>query len=331
MRQLSLPVATAGQRRIGPRVGLRCGRLGRPGVRTDPGQQLAGARRHMDRHVLDGPDAVLLAQPGTRPTDDRPVVVAVGHHEMPVELARPRHELVRLLGGGRERLLDEHVGAGLHGGERVFVVEGGRAGDDGDVGAIAEHLGVVLAGVGEAPGGTDALQRLGAVPTHAPALDDVTASIELWQVRRGDPRTGADHDEPQLAHRSAQPSARSRACQGHSNGDGLDALDHDAVLLVSFPGTITRRVAPVKPGVAIWSLCVSMAIWSPTFSISGADRPSSGHAHAVAPIRDERREPVRRPASSPPRPDPVPTCSTIARVDHDSDLGCADQRRYGTG
>src|SRR6476659_3107120 len=77
--------------------------------------------------------------------------------------------------------------------------------------------------------------------THEPA--PITTSRSLLIEASAFHAVAGDDGAP-VAHLVAP--ALVEAPRGHSHGDGLDALDHDAALLVSFPGTITRHVALVK-------------------------------------------------------------------------------------
>ena len=104
-----------------------------------------------------------------------------------------------------DRLLAQDVGAGLHGGLGVLMVEHRRAPDHHRVQIMPERLPVVLGDVLE----TEAvLQHLEGVPALANGHHQlhVVPRLQYGDVVARRPRTGADHTYPHPIVRTHEPS-----------------------------------------------------------------------------------------------------------------------------
>lgn len=131
--------------------------------------------------MFDGAHAAELTPQLTGRHERGEVVPPERHDDVLAQLLRTSGEVPRVGRVDGDRLLHQDVGAGLHRGDGLFVVEPDRAGDDAHVHPFGQDVAVVLTGHREAELFLDLGQFFGALAADTDQLD-LVGSFE----QRGD-------------------------------------------------------------------------------------------------------------------------------------------------
>jgi hypothetical protein len=194
MRELALPIPTAGDLRVRPRLAARQRDVCVVDVGRAVRQEVADDRRHRDGDVLDLPDPVRAVDQPARLLHDPHLVPRVAQHH--VEAAVARQALDRP-GIGRfdgERLLGQDVDARLERGPRLRRPERGGCGERNDVGAGGDHLPPVRGRVREREPVPQRGEQIGVATIDDPGLH-LRPPEEARDVGEGRPSPGADDAE----------------------------------------------------------------------------------------------------------------------------------------